>query len=305
MEHNIEITRTTEYVRVLREEPLGAKFVSEGELVGEVENIIRQAQRKLVLVSPFNYHSQWGRLADDIASKGLDKNVDVTIYYNPHPPGADQANPADPYEGVTGVPVENLHAKIYANETKALVTSMNLQDRSALNSREAGILVLDPNLLQQIHDYISSLTAATVEGSVVKDLTDFGSLPQPQGGKTAFCIACGAKKEFDFSRPFCPTGGHAFASAAGEYCHGCRRETKTALNAPLCSDCVSAKGYGYCIACSNQKEFNPRQPFCRFGGHNFAYAVGQYCHKCGNKTQTNRDNPLCPDCRDAGQPAHV
>ena len=70
--------------------------------------------------------------------------------------------PADDIEwleknGVNVFYQEGLHAKIYMNEKTVFISSMNLQEHSAMNSHEVGLIVKDQKDKKAIYDYVNCI----------------------------------------------------------------------------------------------------------------------------------------------------
>ena len=262
-------------------------FVADQEITTALVEIIQEAKEKLILV--FAYHNQWLRLRDEIAL-ATKRNVSVKMYYRPD---TTEGNPAAKYEaGIEAIAVARLHSKVYANERVALITSMNLTQFSALNSRETGLLIRDEQVLREIEDWVSTLSQDmpnnVVLGSEGGQVT---AVPLGQG----FCIGCEGELnfiEFNSEKPFCSSAGHNFSRDSGFRCHKCGNSAETNHDAPFCP-----MHTGYCIGCKvipKVIEFNPEKPFCSSAGHDFSTATGFRCHKCGESAETNRESPLCP-----------
>ena len=225
-------------------------FLADWEISSALLKIIGDARQRLTLVSPFNKH--WGHLRRAIAS-AEQRGVDVTVYYR-----ADEANPMAEHPSITAVPVRMLHAKIYANETTALISSMNLVETSALYSRDVGILVTDPALRRQIDGFVRSLwdsvdtesppgsSANNGHGNAtrmhrVSTAADIAAVLDIEG----HCIECGANISFDPDKPLCfqcysrhgRTGVH-------NVCHKCNDSHRTLLNEPFCRVCAAEQPMG-------------------------------------------------------------
>ena len=220
------------------------EFLADWQIGDALLRIVTQARRQLVLVSPYNKH--WGHLKREVVS-AYSRGVAVSIYYR-----ADEPSPADEYDGLTGVPIPMLHAKIYANEQAALVTSMNLVETSANHSREIGFLVRDARLRQEISDYISSLSENAATGAsprmagtnrngsarlhhveTASDIIDIVN-------ETGFCIECRDPLTFDPGKPLCPPCYSRYGrNSVHQHCHNCGSNYSALLNQPLCPNCAT------------------------------------------------------------------
>ncbi len=234
------------------------EFLADWQIGDALLRVIAQARQQLTLVSPYNKH--WGHLKREVAA-AQQRGVAVTIYYR-----ADEPGPPAEYAGVTVIPVRMLHAKIYANESVTLVTTMNLLETSAMYSREVGLLLTDAKLRREVGDY-------------VKALADGADAPEPAPAPAAHP----AQRNGVPRTPATPATSRT-ATAIAEH----------------------IKASGFCIACGNPKDFDLNRPLCvpcytklgRNGTH-------QACHRCGEEHPTQVNEPLCPTCHDARQSAGV
>ena len=102
-----------------------------------LENLIIEAKTKLVLISPYVQLSDilFERLKD-----ASTKGVKITIVHGKVELELNEKNLIAQLKNVELFFLKNLHAKCYFNETKMLITSMNLYDFSKKN-REMGVLI--------------------------------------------------------------------------------------------------------------------------------------------------------------------
>lgn len=114
------------------------KFLNTSATNYYLEELIKNAKERLVLISPFL------KINDRIRELLEDKNrlkIDVRIVY-----GKSELNPQEInwLKSLTFVRTSfcrNLHAKCYLNEEVAIITSLNLYDFSQVNNNEMGILL--------------------------------------------------------------------------------------------------------------------------------------------------------------------
>jgi phosphatidylserine/phosphatidylglycerophosphate/cardiolipin synthase-like enzyme len=115
-----------------------AKFLNTSATNYYLEEMIKGAKDRLILISPFL------RLNDRIKELLEDKNrlkIDVRIVY-----GKSELQPEEVnwLKGLTYVRTsfcKNLHAKCYLNEEMCIVTSLNLYEFSQVNNNEMGVLI--------------------------------------------------------------------------------------------------------------------------------------------------------------------
>lgn len=115
-----------------------AKFLNTSATNYHLEEMIKGAKDRLILISPFL------KLNDRIKELLEDKNrlkIDVRIVY-----GKSELQPEEVnwLKGLTYIRTsfcKNLHAKCYLNEEQCIVTSLNLYEFSQVNNNEMGVLI--------------------------------------------------------------------------------------------------------------------------------------------------------------------
>ena len=115
-----------------------AKFLNTSATNYFLEELIKSASDRLILISPFL------KLNDRMRELLADKNrlkIDVRIVY-----GKSELQPQEIewLRGLTYIRTsfcKNLHAKCYMNEEMCIVTSLNLYEFSQVNNNEMGVLI--------------------------------------------------------------------------------------------------------------------------------------------------------------------
>lgn len=129
-----------------------AKFLNTTGINYQLEELIRKAGERLVLISPYL------RLNDRIKELLEDKNrlkIDVRIVYGKNELQPEEINWLRSLEFIRTSFCKNLHAKCYLNEDVCVITSMNLYEFSQVNNNEMGILILrneDSELYKEAYD---------------------------------------------------------------------------------------------------------------------------------------------------------
>lgn len=129
-----------------------AKFLNTTATNYYLEELIKGASERLILISPFL------KLNDRMKELLADKNrlkIDVRIVY-----GKSELQPQEIewLRSLTFIRTsfcKNLHAKCYMNEEMCIVTSLNLYEFSQINNNEMGILIHrgeDSQLYKDAHD---------------------------------------------------------------------------------------------------------------------------------------------------------
>ncbi len=115
-----------------------AKFLNTSATNYFLEEMIKNASDRLILISPFL------KLNDRMKELLADKNrlkIDVRIVY-----GKSELQPQEIewLRGLTYIRTsfcKNLHAKCYMNEDLCIITSLNLYEFSQVNNNEMGVLI--------------------------------------------------------------------------------------------------------------------------------------------------------------------
>lgn len=129
-----------------------AKFLNTSATNYFLEELIKNATDRLILISPFL------KLNDRMKELLADKNrlkIDVRIVY-----GKSELQPQEIewLRGLTYIRTsfcKNLHAKCYMNEELCIITSLNLYEFSQVNNNEMGILIRrseDPLLYKDAYE---------------------------------------------------------------------------------------------------------------------------------------------------------
>lgn len=178
-----------------------AKFLNTRKAVSEIEDLIKNANQKLILISPYLKISKDFRELLDYRNK-QDKITTVIF-------GKQELNPDEMkfLQGLRFVILkynEDLHAKCYLNDSKMIITSLNLYEFSMANNKEMGILVdkteasdvqLFEDALKEV-DFIDQTSQRFEFGSSKptnkKQSTNYG---------TGFCIRTGQTIPFSIEKP--------------------------------------------------------------------------------------------------------
>ncbi len=106
------------------------KLIKPSQISGEIMTLIEEADKKLVIVSPYCKFSDWKKFLNTIDFLKR-KKTDVEFYIR-----AGESKTYDEVDKIGFKPIEvpNLHTKLYINEKYAIVSSMNLLTYSDMNS---------------------------------------------------------------------------------------------------------------------------------------------------------------------------
>jgi hypothetical protein len=191
-----------------------AKFINTRKAVSEIEDLIKNAGEKLILISPYLKLSKDFR---ELLTYRNSKDKITTVIF-----GKQELNPDELrfLQGLRFVILkynEDLHAKCYVNDDKMIITSLNLYEFSMANNKEMGVLIdkNDPSDLQLFEDaykevdYINETSQKFELNSPKPSLTNQSdnkkskekstSIPITKG--KAFCIRTGVEIPFNVERP--------------------------------------------------------------------------------------------------------
>ncbi|MBB1078088.1 DNA repair protein [Rhodoferax sp. 4810] len=115
-----------------------AKFLNTSATNYYLEELIKGASDRLILISPFL------KLTDRIKELLEDKNrlkIDVRIVYGKSELQPEEINWLKELTFVRTSFCKNLHAKCYINEESCIVTSLNLYEFSQVNNNEMGVFI--------------------------------------------------------------------------------------------------------------------------------------------------------------------
>jgi len=224
-----------------------AKFLTTKGIAAKIEEIIRGAETKAIIVSPYLQISdsffQRLKVADN-------SGVTVYIVY-----GKDDLNPSqwsklNQLDHIKLFFVDNLHAKCYFNESEMVITSMNFYEYSEQNNIEMGIS-LSRRRDSKIYDDAINEVKAILEQSEEQFHSHTPSFPkhhakpatqyrkkEPEG----VCIRCREEIPYNPDRPYCRTCYSIWAEYENydfleNYCHSCAKPGDSSMNKPECPNC--------------------------------------------------------------------
>jgi hypothetical protein len=121
-----------------------AKFFTGNELNAELEKIFEQAEKQIILISP--YIQLHDRYASTLKTKKDNHKLEIIIVFGKNSEDLTKSMKQEDFIFFKEFPniqiryEKRLHAKYYANESAAILTSMNLYSYSQDNNIEAGIM---------------------------------------------------------------------------------------------------------------------------------------------------------------------
>lgn len=114
-----------------------ARFLKNHGITNAIEDLIRNANRRLVLISPYLQLSD--AIKRTVEAKVRD-GLAVQMVYR-----TDKRRPEDiqwfEQQRIPALGLENLHTKCYLSESQCIITSLNLYQYSQVHNLEMGVLI--------------------------------------------------------------------------------------------------------------------------------------------------------------------
>ena len=235
-----------------------AKFLTTTGVSYQLEEIIKNAKERLVLISPFLRVNE--RVKELLEDKDRLK-IDVRVIYGKNELQPEENNWLESMTSIRTSFCKNLHAKCYLNENAALLTSMNLYEFSQVNNNEMGLLVSkeeERELYEEIYEESMRIVRVSEEIRVtvarVETPENGGeSQPREHSGtrntretseipEDGFCIRCEDAIPANPTQPYCKRCYASWKRYKNETykeknCHTCGNEYAATLLKPLCLTC--------------------------------------------------------------------
>lgn len=235
-----------------------AKFINTRKAVAAIEDLIKDAEDKLVLISPYLKLSKDFK---ELLTYRNSKDKITTIIF-----GKQELNPNEMkfLEGLQFVILkynQDLHAKCYVNDKQMIITSLNLYEFSMANNKEMGVLIdlsdendktLFEDAMKEI-DYIDSTSerfkfnTATVQENKTETRPKKKNTPisKSSNNGNGHCIRCNKSIKLNPLVPYCKDcykiwNKYGDEEYPEEYCHICGTEKETTMLKPTCYPCYKA-----------------------------------------------------------------
>ena len=264
-----------------------AEFVKGNQLNAELEKIFENAEAQLIIISPFiKLHA---RFIDVLKSKKDNHNLEITVVFGKNEDNISKSFSIDEFNFLKDFPniqikyEPRLHAKYYANESAALLSSMNLHEFSQNNNIEFGILT---------------------KKSLIKGLTSIGDNLDFEAFYYFDQVISNSKSLYKRS----PEYQDKFLGLAKKYTHSLieideltkELATKSTLskraNMPQTNKDIHI---GYCIRTGEKIPFNPERPLSDIAYKSWSKYKDKdykekYCHFSGELSsgETSFANPI-------------
>lgn len=163
-----------------------AKFLNTSATNYFLEELIKEARDRLILISPFL------RLNDRIKELLTDKDrlkIDVRVIYGKSELQPQEINWLNELKYLRTSFCKNLHAKCYLNEELCIVTSLNLYEFSQVNNNEMGVLIRrseDPELYRDAYEEAQRIIRISDEVRIsMERVSPVGDAPAEAGSASA------------------------------------------------------------------------------------------------------------------------
>jgi hypothetical protein len=227
------------------------KFLNTRKAVAVIEDLIKDADVKLILISPYL------KLSKDFKElltyrNNLDKIT--TVIFGKQELKPDEMKFLESLRFVILKYNEDLHAKCYVNDRQMIITSLNLYEFSMANNKEMGVLIdlsdeNDKSVYEEASkeiDYIDS-TSQKFKFNINRSNEEIIlSNKQKQLQKNALvgghCIRCDANISFNIEQPLCEKCYKSWSKYSDplyeeKFCHVCGKENKSSFEKPVCYSC--------------------------------------------------------------------
>ncbi len=227
-----------------------AKFLNTRKTVAAIEDLIKNAGEKLVLISPYLKLSKDFK---ELLTYRNSKDKITTIIFGKQELKPDEMKFLESLRFVILKFNEALHAKCYVNNKQMIITSMNLYEFSMANNKEMGVLIdLDEPNDKSLYDgaykeidYIDSISEKFKFN--IHHTTDKIKTFQKTGrrlSRKGFCIRCGNEIKLNPEVPYCKDCYKKWKEYKVKnyvekkgVCHICGESNKSTLLHPACYSC--------------------------------------------------------------------
>ena len=162
-----------------------AKFLNTSATNYYLEELIKSASDRLILISPFL------KLNDRVKELLEDKNrlkIDIRIVYGKNELQPEEINWLRDLSFIRTSFCKNLHAKCYLNEESSIITSLNLYEFSQVNNNEMGIFLSridDVELYKESYEEAQRIIRISDEVRIKVDKVDKESEKETDSNKKA------------------------------------------------------------------------------------------------------------------------
>lgn len=138
------------------------KVIGTTEISFEIENILKNAENFLIMVSPYFKLNQRLKVRLSDAFKSVDQ---VYILHRENELKYNDSKWLKTFNNINIFSIKNLHSKIYINEETALISSMNLYEYSQINNHEIGVKIDCDYDIEEFKDTLNEVRVILESGT--------------------------------------------------------------------------------------------------------------------------------------------
>ncbi|OOG73800.1 phospholipase D family protein [Algoriphagus sp. A40] len=286
-----------------------SKFLTGNALVDAIDEIIWDAKDTLMIVSPYiKLDDHFRKLFDQQKNN---QELHLILVFGKNEKSVQKSMNKDDFEYFKQFPkisivyVPNLHAKYYGNESKGIITSINLYDYSFNNNIEFGVLS-EQSLFKAFSRSPSSDDEAWETCMEIADTNEVVFINRPifenkKGLLSSSKNYKGSKVLFDSTEKFYGLIKKNMPSPQKMFDYPEELDSnESQVERPVRQvQTVAEHSHGFCIRTGIQIKFNPKQPMSaeawkswnKFANENYPE---KFCHKTGQASngKTSMKNPI-------------
>lgn len=209
-----------------------ATFLDTQGIFSELNSMIKNANDFIVIVSPYiSFDAEQLVLLKNASENG----VPITIFYRLNDQNTEkELKKISMFPQVKIIGCPDLHAKMYANEEIAILTSHNLTIRQKGSSIEVGVsYTRNENIYEEIMDSVIRI-AQIVDAKIITN-----NRKDKKDPFIGYCIRCGIEIDLSITSPFCKSCYNDWKVlknklAKETYCHYCgKKANNISFNSPM------------------------------------------------------------------------
>lgn len=267
-----------------------ATFLTGNDLNAQLENLFEFADKYLILISP--YIKLHNRYASALKAKKENYNLKIIVVFGKNEDDFSKSMKQEDFNFFKDFPnieiryEKCLHAKYYANESSAILTSMNHYNFSQDNNIEAGVFTNRKGILGSITSQDTLENDAAIYFERVIQQSDLLFLKEPKFESTML----GLSSRYTNSIIETDKLSDFFSN---------RLKTENSFKKDTFIPKQTTKQMGFCIRTGTQILFNPKHPMCDTAFQSWEKFKNseypeKYCHFSGEQTngETTFSKPL-------------
>jgi hypothetical protein len=152
------------------------ELIKPTEISGKIMTLIEEANEFMIFISPYYNIKNWHKLLNKI-SKANQKNIDFKFYVRTPEDYTEEKNINEILNiGFQPILIERLHAKIYFNESEAIISSMNLNESSDIGTLDIAVKTTTEAEYNSVTDFYKKYIAIHDHENEYGDFNIFDNL---------------------------------------------------------------------------------------------------------------------------------